>query len=227
MSHWKMTLCVTMSATIGIWAGSAWGMPTLGVNLLQAPGFEVAEGAPDATAGDVSTTGNPWSGWNPWVPPYTAWYTSRQARSGNQSGFTFGDPGGIYQYVDVSGAAGLPFESSAWFLNLEGDALVPGKSVDVRVTFFSGPNGTGDNLGVFISQDAITSDTPTNVWTQLTRGDVVPGGAVSAQMMGFMIGPGAGAMYMDDASFVIIPEPASLGLLGLGGLLMLRRRCNV
>lgn len=218
--------CLILLALAGV---SVVGMSAAQANLLLAPGFEVWEGAPDASGGDVPTTntppGNPWIGWNPWVPPYTGFYTVVVAHSGYQVGKTFGQPSGLYQYVNVAGADGLPFQASAWFINFSGDPLLGGTSqtVDLRVTFFDGPNGTGNNLGLFVSPTYLDGTTPQDVWIQLSVNGVVPAGAVSAQVMGFMWNPvyAGGALFMDDASFVIIPEPASLALMLLcaGGLL--------
>lgn len=205
---------------------------TASANLLEAPSFEVAQGAPDASAGDMGTAtaapGNPWIGWNPWVSPFAAFYTAVTAHTGTQAGKTFGQPSGIYQFVDVSGVNGQPFSGSAWFINLSADPLMGGadQTVDYRVTFFDGPNGTGNQLALIISSSNISGATTQDVWTELTINGMVPAGAVSAQVMGFMWNPNSagGALFMDDASFQIVPEPAGLALLGLGAVALLRRR---
>jgi hypothetical protein len=181
--------------------------PQWGVNLLQAPGFEVSEGAPNASGGNVPTTnsppGNPWLGWNPWVPNYTAWYSTAAPRSGEQGAFTFGNPGGIYQYVEMPETEGQPFVASGWFTNPSFDALSPGASVDLRVTFFDAPSDVGTNLGLFVSELTLTNASPHNIWIQLSVEGFVPDGAVSAQIMAFINAPGGGAMYIDDFLFML------------------------
>ena len=54
-------------------------------NMLVCPGFEVSEGAGDASAGDVTSNGSGWSGWNNWTPPYSAFITSAVAQNGAQA----------------------------------------------------------------------------------------------------------------------------------------------
>lgn len=197
---------------------------TASANLLTDPGFEGV----DASAGDVSTVGSggAWSGWNNWVPPNGAYYTAAVAHTGSQAGKTFSGPNaGIYQYVDVSGNDGAAFTGSLWFVNSSVDPLQAASQLaDVRVVFFDGANGTGTALATIVAPAPFTNAT-TDVWTQLTVTGLVPTGAVSAQFMAFLDNPenAGGAMFVDDASFVV-PEPASLALLAMGGLAMIARR---
>jgi hypothetical protein len=198
---------VLAACTLAMFVSAGWADLPLGQNLLQAPGFEVAEGVPDASAGNVPTTntppGNPWLGWNPWVPDYTAWYSTAAPRTGSQGAFTFGSPGGIYQYVDVTGWGGQPFVATGWITNPSFDALNPAAFADVRVTFFDAPDHSGTNLGLHVSPQTVTDQTPHDTWTHLSVEGFVPTGAVSAQVMAFIWAPAGGAMYIDDLSFML------------------------
>lgn len=195
--------------------------------LLLNPGFEAGvDGTPDVSGGDASMAdGGPWLGWNNWVSPYSGYYTAAVAHSGTQAGKTFSGPNaGIYQYVAVT--PGLEYTASAWFLNASGgDAFNGAQTADIRIIFFSGPNGTGDNLGTFVAPTAISAVTPQDVWTPLEVTAVAPVGAQSAQVMAFFNNPGGtgGAMFVDDMD-LNVPEPAALSLLGVAGLLACRRR---
>ena len=197
-------------------------------NVLSAPGFEAAQGAPDASLGDQSTNqaGSPWAGWQNWVPSYGAFYTTTVAHSGTQSGKTFSDMGGLYQFQPAT--AGQQYTGSAWFMNSSLDPMsVATQTADVRLTFFDGPNGTGNNLGVTISP-AINGTGIRDVWTQLTANATAPAGTQSVQFLAFYINPtfAGGSVFVDDASLAAVPEPAR-GLLALGGLLLVRRTRRV
>lgn len=196
-------------------------------NMLAAPGFEPDEGAPDASGGDVQTTnvapGNPWIGYNVWTG--FGYYTAATAHSGDQAGKTFSTNGGLYQLFNVN--PGEVYKGSAWFLNSTevnggADVLSGDFFVDVRLIF---KDSNGTDLATIVSPTVITAASPQNTWIQLTVQGEAPAGATQLQYMLKITGTaGGGALYADDASLELIPEPASLALLGLGGLMALRRR---
>jgi autotransporter-associated beta strand protein len=183
--------------------------------LLLNPGFEAGvAGSPNAGAGDMpmqATPGGaptgPWLGWNNWNYPYSGYYTAQiPARTGTQVAKTYSAPnGGIYQFVSVIG--GDAYTASAYFDNttvLPQDTLQLGQTCDVRMIFFSGPGGTGTNLGTVVSAGTVTPATPTDTWTQLQVQAAAPTGAQSVQWMTFFNNPFhfGGAMFVDDASLL-------------------------
>lgn len=192
-------------------------------NLLANPGFE----APDASGGDQSATGSGWQSWNPWVSPFTGFITTGQHHAGAQAGKTFGGPNsGFYQFVPV--VPGTSLNASGWLLNSSSDPMNNAQqTVDLRLTFFDGPNGTGNNLGLVISPTNINANTK-DVWTQVSLSNVpVPAGAQSVQWLAFENNPASagGAFFVDDAVLSLVPEPASLGAAALvGGVALMRRR---
>jgi len=199
------------AAVAGLVIGGAYASGQ--TNLLLDPGFEAGvAGAPDASSGDVATSttavqrAGPWIGWNNWVSPYSGFYTtSIPAHSGTQVGKTFSGPyGGIYQFPSVTG--GDAYTASAWFVNssLPADTLQNGETDDVRITFFSGPNGTGTNLGLVISSATVSNANPLDTWTQLTVQAAAPPTAQSVQWMAFFNDPLylGGALFVDDTSLL-------------------------
>jgi len=213
----------------GLLCQSVAANPVLNTNLLNDPGFEASPGptgGPDASKGDVSTASGTygWSGWNNWTAPYGAFYTSSVAQSGTQAGKTYSGPnGGLYQYVAITGAGGDQFSASAWFYNMSGTNALNGQETDdIRVIF---TDAAGTTLATDVSPVSLNASSPTNTWTQLSVTGLVPTTATKAQVMMFFNNPAGagGALFTDNASFSLsaVPEPASLGLLALGGLGML------
>jgi autotransporter-associated beta strand protein len=195
------------AAVAGLIIGGAYAS---GQNLLLDPGFEAGiAGAPNAALGDVSmSTSGPWLGWNNWVSPYSGYYANAAndgftAHTGSQVGKTFSGPNaGLYQFAAVTG--GEAYTASAWFDNSTTDALEAAQTCDVRMTFFSGANGTGNNLGLVIAPVTVTSATPQNTWTQLMVQAAAPAGAASVQWLAFFNNPlyNGGSMFVDDASLL-------------------------
>jgi PEP-CTERM motif len=193
------------------------------VNLLACPGFEASEGGISAAGGDqtMAQTGSPWSSWNAWAAG--AFYTQSVAYSGTQSGKNYSGPNaGIYQSVPAT--AGLTYEASAYFLNRSGgDALNGAQTDDVRITF---KDAGGSNLGGAIVSTPLGASTPLDTWTFASVQAVAPAGTQKVEFMLFFSNPAAtgGALYADSTSLTVVPEPATLGVLGLSGLALLSRR---
>jgi autotransporter-associated beta strand protein len=206
-----LTACV--SGFVGIAIASSVKAQT---NLILDPGFEAGvDGSPDASTGDTPmVAGGPWLGWNNWVGPYSGYYASSvddgfDAHGGTQFGKTFSGPnGGIYQFVDDINA-GDSYTASAWFEdnttgNGGADALNGPQTDDVRMIFFSGPDGSGDNLGTFVAPVPVSDLSTPDTWLQLSVTTDAPAGAESVQWMAFFNDPDytGGALFVDDASLV-------------------------
>jgi hypothetical protein len=220
---------LTSFRSIGMACGAslmlAMASVSLGQNLLSDPGFEGV----NASANDVpmAGSGGAWSGWNNWVSPYSGYYTASVAHSGLQAAKTFSGPNaGIYQYVPVT--AGQTYTASAYFENSSTDVITDTAATeDVRMIFFSGANGTGSALATDVAPvNFVPGTSPVNTWVQLTVTGAAPAGTESVQWMAFFNNPdyASGSMFVDDASLTAVPEPASLGLLAIGGLAALRRK---
>ena len=223
-----MSTQTLLAAGFGLIAAAGLASSASAQNLLLAPSFETTSGAPDASGGDVTTVGNPpWSGFNPYVAPFGGFYTASQHRTGAQAGKSFGGPnGGIFQN-NVPVVAGLTYEASGYLYNASGDAVtVADATEDVRLTFY---DAGGVQIGDGAVSDPFIPAGNTDVYTLRSVQAVAPVGAATAQVLFFLNNPsfGGGAIFVDDASLSVVttvPEPASLGLLGAGGLLALRRR---
>ncbi|HEV7298341.1 MAG TPA: PEP-CTERM sorting domain-containing protein [Tepidisphaeraceae bacterium] len=219
-----------MFRTLIVGAVAIVGAMSVGSSAFAAPliagGFEESEGAPSAAAGDVSTAANPWSGWNNWVSPHSAYYSAAHARTGTQSGKTYSGPNaGIYQ--SVAATAGMTYEASAWFYNAASDAITSANATeDVRLTF---KDSGGVAIGDSIISPAFAPAGNTDIWAQRTVSAVAPLGTTSVEVMLFLNNPdnGGGAMFADDVSLIetaAVPEPAALGVFGGAAMLALLRR---
>lgn len=141
---------------------------------------------------------------------------------GNQSLKMFG-LSGVFQTFPAN--PGEIWNGGAHIYNPSFDDLDPGQVAAVNIEWLD----AGENQISFISNGTFMSGSPTDVWTLQTITGTAPAGTAFARLTlitGDFVDPGVGggAPYYDDAFFEVIPEPATAGLLALGGLAMARRR---
>lgn len=193
------------------------GAAKAATNLLIDPGFEASQGNVDATGGDQNQA----TGWVVFGNGYT---TTAHAHTGTQGLKTFGQYNGAYQAF--TGIAGHSYTATVYGYNASDDALSPGTVADLELNFFTDANGSG---AYYNSVPVITGSSPTNTWIMAQITVTAPAGQnfIRVQLNQNTPNPGGAAFY-DDVTLVdntvASPEPASLGLIGLAGVGLLRRR---
>lgn len=124
---------------------------------------------------------------------------------------------GVFQ--DITGLVpGTPVEFSAWY-------RTPSSLLDLG---FESRIEWRDANGQISSTPNFTA-APGNAYTQFSVSSIVPAGADRARAVFAVQTFGGeptnnGIIYLDDASFVVVPEPASIALLVGAGAVLLRRR---
>jgi hypothetical protein len=186
-------------------------------NVLANPGFET----PSAAAGDVGIApgSSSWNGFN------GAFITAATQHTGAQAGKAFGNPGGMYQ--DFAATPGQTWSGTVFAENLASDPLAGPQGGFINIEWHDAANNTIS----FLSTPIVNSASPTNTWTLGSVSGVAPAGTTTARLV-LLSGPytglpgnAGGAAYFDDATFQIVPEPASLGAaVLLGGMALIRRR---
>lgn len=177
-------------------------------NLLLNPGFELGSGG-------SATSWTKWAGANrePWANHSGAygmaleWWVSAN--------------GGFYQDVPGTYTPGDTYQLSAWFL--DDKAVVTTSVYLTKIEWFDASNAM---IG---SQVMNVSPLVNNTWQELSMTGTVPVGTAYARVVfeGQNMVSGE-TLKIDDASFILIPEPTSMTLLGLalglGGLILIQRR---
>jgi hypothetical protein len=150
-------------------------------------------------------------------------------------------PGAFETYnIDVTG--GAQFDLTAYGYTNE-QIAPPGPSNNntsfggIQATFFSGDDGTGSNLGTVATgpgnaafSNHIDYTSPVGVWIPLDTGVITaPAGSESMQIFALAVFPqladSNGGIFVDDFTLTnVVPEPASIGLLAIGGVALLARR---
>lgn len=196
-------------AVLGVAGSSA------SANVLANPSFEL----PVLTGGDIPGA----QGWT----TFGAVFTIRVApQDGDQAMKTFGGVSGAFQ--DFPTTPGTVWGGSVYALNPNFDALAGAQIAAVNIEW----RDAGLNLISFETTQILDAASPTgSLPSDYLFGSVqgtAPAGTAVARFVlitGAFAGPGGGAPFFDNASFAVVPEPASLGALaGLSGGLLLRRR---
>ncbi len=120
---------------------------------------------------------------------------------------------GVFQDAAIIGGTSVTF--SGWAKDLGVDA----GGTEIRIEW------RDSVANIEISRTGNFVPALTSAYTPWSLTDTAPAGADTARVVYAIQSFGAGPnqlIYVDDVS--VIPEPASLALLGLGGLAMLRRR---
>lgn len=202
--------------------------PIASANLLTNPSFET----PDASGGDVPA--GDWTDWEK-VSGAAGQYAITDdiaARTGDQVLRIQAPTGTNFAMVrqTVAVTAGELYKFSAYVFNSSATPLAADYITNINI-FFTDING--QQIDSFASGSFDSTTLPQDAWTLLSTQGVAPVGSVAAQLRITVRKPGGGGstsdnriLYFDDASFTLVPEPASggLALLGLGGLAMLSRR---
>jgi len=189
-------------------------------NVLANPGFET----PSAAAGDVAITpgATSWNGFG------GAFITTSTHNGGAQAGKAFGNPGGMFQ--DFAASPGQLWQGTVFAENFANDALAGPQGAFINIEWH---NATGAQIS-FLSTPIVNSASPTNVWTPGAVQGIAPAGTTTARLV-LLSGPftglpgtAGGAAFFDDATFQVVPEPATGGfVLLVGGLTLVRRRRQI
>jgi hypothetical protein len=198
-------------------------------NLLTDPGFEMQISAPNP-----NPTGIPG-----WANFGGAQFSQTYAHTGSWSLWTPDNGGGYnvpgtYQVFAASPGESFTFSGYVYTPN----ALVTNSNdfAILQMSFFSGSPPSNYAGGTTEATDGINIGTPAGgggvplpqgVWTFASVTGIAPPGTNSIGAYMLDINADANAdFYFDDMSLTAtaVPEPASLGLLGLGSLMVLKRR---
>jgi len=200
-----------LAATLALTASTAQAQNQVLVD----PGFEAAA---FGQSNPIPVPGGVGGGW----AAFQGNLTTTVAYSGSQSAALWDNtwnPSGVYQIVNAS--AGLLYTASAEFYR-SGDQAGWGTPFLINLEFH---DAAGAQVGTTVSTGWATG--PEAAWTLETCAGIAPAGTAYAYAYFMAMNSTAmGATFAVDNALLVVPEPASMTLLGLGlaSALIWRRR---
>jgi hypothetical protein len=195
-----------LAAAVSVFLGTAAASP----NLLVDPGFESKTSSPTGVGGWWLMNGASfWQG------------DALTVRSGSFS---------LREVYDPSAPSNEPYSQGLQLLPATpGTAYVFSGYARIPFGGMAGGSATGillvgfwdasDNLlgNLVASPDPLGFWSPEEVWLTLSLSATAPAGAAKLSAAAVLWNPAAGnTLFWDDLSLTVVPEPSSLGLLGLG-----------
>ena len=140
--------------------------------------------------------------------------------------FFIGGGAGVTQ-GGFAATPGQNWSASAFLRDDSSDAMQGTNFAVVQLQFLDASN----NVLTTFSSPNFTAANPVNTWTPEAASGLAPAGTASAQIVLVHVQINnpvtGGSVFFDDANLAaVVPEPASLGLLAVGGLLTMRRRAR-
>ena len=171
----------------------------------------------DGDTGQI--TGTPIPGWNAWN--WSGWHhDDAGAVIDTKAMKLWWDDSGLYQ--DFAATPGLTYDFSVQCLDWSGDTSPINWNGLIKAEFYDPCDVQLANVEL----ERFDSDIePDDVWTQIGGSYEAPAGTAYGRIVLMVVDwhDGiAGAIQFDNAS--VTPEPTTIALLGLGGLLLRRRR---